>query len=69
MQLLTSADAPNLLADTLAVTNIRIRNIKNLAKTGRDYTTIEAEDVLTIAKGIFRLCQSRVGLPGLHSVK
>jgi SAM-dependent methyltransferase len=52
MQLLTSTDAPNPLADTLRVTNIRMRNIANIAETSQDYTSIQADEVLSIAQGI-----------------
>jgi len=52
LELLTSADAPLPLGDTLRVTKIRIGHLSNLAITGKDYTALEADEVLSIAQGI-----------------
>jgi len=52
LKLLTSENAPLPFLDTLQVTNIRIRNLANLAKAGDDYIGLESEDVLAIAQDI-----------------
>ena len=52
LKLLTSDDAPLPLVDTLRVTKIRIGHLSNLAITGKDYTALQADEVLSIAQGI-----------------
>ena len=52
LKLLTSDDAPLPLVDTLRVTKIRIGHLSNLAITGKDYTSLQADEVLSIAQGI-----------------
>jgi SAM-dependent methyltransferase len=52
LKLLTSVDSPVPLIEALQVTKIRIRNLSNLALTGRDYTALQADDVLSVAQSI-----------------
>jgi SAM-dependent methyltransferase len=52
LKLLTADDAPLPLADTLRVTNIRVRNLTELGKTGHDYTALQAEEIFSVAEGI-----------------
>jgi len=52
LKLLTSVDAPLPLVDTLRVTKIRIGHLSNLAITGKDYTALQADEVLSVAQGI-----------------
>jgi SAM-dependent methyltransferase len=64
LKLLTSADAPNPLINTLRVTNIRMRNLTNLGNDGKDYTALQSYEVLSIAQGIISalsLARSFVG--------
>jgi hypothetical protein len=52
LKLLTSDDAPLPLVETLRVTKIRIGHLSNPAITGKDYTALQADEVLSIAQGI-----------------
>ena len=52
LMLLTSADAPLPLHETLQVTKIRIRNLSNPAMTDKDYTALQADEVFSVAEGI-----------------
>jgi hypothetical protein len=52
LKLLTSADAPVPLVEELQATKIRLRNLSNLALTGKDYTALQADDVLSVAQSI-----------------
>jgi hypothetical protein len=58
LKLLASNDAPQPFIDTLRVTNIRMRNLTNLGKTANDYTALEAEEVLSIARGVISALSS-----------
>jgi SAM-dependent methyltransferase len=65
LKLLTSADAPNPLINTLRVTNIRMRNLANLGNAGKDYTAPQAYEVLSIAQGIISALSFARGFVGV----
>lgn len=64
VKLLASADAPNPLLNTLRVTNIRMRNLANLGKSGTNYEAPQDDEALSIAQGIISALSFTRGFVG-----
>jgi SAM-dependent methyltransferase len=65
LTLLTEADAPLPLINTLRVTNIRMRNLTNLGNAAKDYTSLQASDVFSIAQNIISAFSFTSGFVGI----
>ena len=52
LKLLTSPDAPLPLTEVLQVTNIRMRSLADISKTGKDYTVLRTDDIFSVAQDI-----------------
>ena len=50
LKALTSADAPLPLRDTLKVTDIRMKSLAQLGKAGNEYTSLETDEIFSVAQ-------------------